>query len=80
MEFSRPKYWKWVVFPFSRGFSQNSGLPHCKWILYQLSHKGNLVIDEGMDFEARKYNLGLDLEGDFWETGSGNEKCNVYKN
>ena len=32
-----------------------------------------------MDFEARKYNLGLDLEGDFWETGSGNEKCNVYK-
>ena len=58
----------------------NPGLPHCKWILYQLSHKGSLVIDEGKDSEARKYSLGLDLEGGFWEAGSGNEKCNVYKN
>ena len=56
------------------------GLPHCKWILYQLSHKGSLVIDEGKDSEARKYSLGLDLEGGFWEAGYGNEKCNVYKN
>ena len=39
---------EWVAFPFSRGSSQprdqtqgsNSGLPHCRQILYQLSHKG----------------------------------------
>ena len=40
---------EWVAFPFSRGSSQprdqtqgsNSGLPHCRQILYQLSHKGS---------------------------------------
>ena len=36
---------EWVAFPFSRESSQpqgsNPGLPHCRWILYQLSHKGN---------------------------------------
>ena len=35
---------EWVAFPFSRGSSQNSnriGLPHCRWSLYQLSHKGS---------------------------------------
>ena len=34
---------EWVAFPFSRGSSQpresNPGLLHCRWILYQLSHK-----------------------------------------
>ena len=38
---------EWVVFPFCKGSSQprdqtqgsNSGLPHCRWILYQLTHK-----------------------------------------
>ena len=34
---------EWVAFPFSRGSSQprdqNPDLPHCRWILYQLSHK-----------------------------------------
>ena len=34
-----------VAFPFSRGASQprelNPGPPHCRWILYQLSHKGS---------------------------------------
>ena len=35
---------EWVAFPFSRGSPQprdrtNPGLPHCRWILYQLSHK-----------------------------------------
>ena len=28
---------EWVAFPFSRGSSQP--LPHCRWILYQLSHE-----------------------------------------
>ena len=34
---------QWVAFPFSRGIfptqGSNPGLPHCRWILYQLSHK-----------------------------------------
>ena len=34
---------EWAAFPFSRGSSQprdqtQTGLPHCRWILYQLSH------------------------------------------
>ena len=36
---------EWVAFPFSRGIfptqGSNPGLPHCRRILYQLSHKGN---------------------------------------
>ena len=36
---------EWVAFPFSRGFfpiqGSNSGFPHCRQILYQLSHKGS---------------------------------------
>ena len=36
---------EWVAIPFSRGSSQprdqTQGLPHCRWILYQLSHKGS---------------------------------------
>ena len=36
---------EWVVFPFSRGIfptqGLNPGLPHCRQILYQLSHKGS---------------------------------------
>ena len=41
---------EWVAFPFSRGFftnhGSNLGLPHCRWILYQLSHKGSPRIME----------------------------------
>ena len=41
---------EWVAFPFSRGSSQprdqNPGLPHCRWILYQLSHKGSTRVLE----------------------------------
>ena len=36
---------EWVAFPISRGVfptqGSNPGLPHCRWILYQLSHKGS---------------------------------------
>ena len=34
---------EWVAIPFSRGSSQPSSqtrLPHCRWILYHLSHQG----------------------------------------
>ena len=35
---------EWVAFLFSRDLptqGSNPGLPHCTWILYQLSHKGS---------------------------------------
>ena len=36
---------EWGAFPFSRGIfptqGLNPGLPHCRWLLYQLSHKGS---------------------------------------
>ena len=36
---------EWIAFPFSRGIfwtqGSNPGLPHCRQILYQLSHKGS---------------------------------------
>ena len=36
---------EWIAFPFSRGIfptqGSNPGLPHCRRILYQLSHKGS---------------------------------------
>ena len=36
---------EWVAFPFSRGIFPTQGLnpvlPYCRWILYQLSHKGS---------------------------------------
>ena len=35
---------EWVAFPFSRGIfptqGSNPGLPHCRRLLYQLSHEG----------------------------------------
>ena len=37
----------WVAFPFSKGIfpiqGSNPGLLHCRWILYQLSHKGSVT-------------------------------------
>ena len=51
MEFSRPEYWGGQPFPspgdlpFSRGIfptqGSNPGIPPCRQILYQLSHKGS---------------------------------------
>ena len=38
---------EWVAIPFSRGSSQtqelNSGLLHCRWILYCLIHQGSPI-------------------------------------
>ena len=38
---------EWVAFPFSRESSQprdgTQVYPHCRWILYQLSHKGSPI-------------------------------------
>ena len=44
MEFSYARIMQWVAFPFSRIFptqGSNTGLPHCRQLLYQLSHKGS---------------------------------------
>ena len=44
MEFSRPEYWSGEPFPSPEDLPTqglNPGLPHCRQILYQLSHKGS---------------------------------------
>ena len=44
LEFSRPEYWSGWPFPSLAIFptqGSNPCLPHCRWILYQLSHKGS---------------------------------------
>jgi len=51
---------EWVAFPFSRGSSQprdrtqgsNPGLPHCRQILFQLSHKGGPRILEWVAYPS----------------------------
>ena len=61
MEFSRPEYWSGSVsllqgiFP-TQGL--NPGLPHCRQILYQLSHKGSPRI---LDWVAYPFS-----RGSFW--------------
>ena len=48
-EFSRPEYWSGYPFPSPGVFltqGSNPGLPHCRQILYQLSHKGSPRIQE----------------------------------
>ena len=58
MEFSRPEYWSVSVsllqgiFP-TQGL--NPGLPHCRQILYQLSHKGSPRI---LDWVAYPFSRG----------------------
>ena len=48
---------EWVSFPFSRRYSQplglNLGLPHCRQILYQLSHSGSPMIKLDSIFKSR---------------------------
>jgi len=46
MDFSRPEYWSGVgSLSLLQGISPtqglNPGLQHCRWIVYQLSHKGS---------------------------------------
>ena len=44
MEFSRPEHWNGQgIFPTQ---GSNPGLPHCRRILYQLSHQGSPTILE----------------------------------
>ena len=51
---------EWVTFAFSRGIfptqGSNPGLPRCKWILYQLSHKGSPRI---LEWVAYPFSRGI---------------------
>ena len=42
---SQARILEWVAISSSRGSSQksNPGLPHCRWLLYHLSHQGGPV-------------------------------------
>ena len=46
MGFSRPEYWRSLLQGIFPTQGSNPGLPHCRWILYQLSHKGSPKILE----------------------------------
>ena len=63
MEFSRPEYWSSPsflqgIFPTQ---GSNPGLPHCRRILYHLSHKGNPA-----EVERKDLNLLLFIETWLW--------------
>ena len=66
MEFSRPKDWRGSSF-LLQGISptqgSNPGLPHCRWILYQLSHLPSHVLNilHALSFIilANSLNLGI---------------------
>ena len=50
MEFSRQEYWSRLPFPLQGIFltqGSNPGLPHCRRILYHLSHQGSPVTYKG---------------------------------
>ena len=47
MEFSRPEYWsrcRSLLQGISPTQGLNPGLPHCRWILYHLSHQGRKCV------------------------------------
>ena len=65
MEFSRQEYWNCHsllqgIFPTQRS---NPGLPHCRWILYHLSHQGSpincniILINGNIIFHQEMYYL-----------------------
>ena len=63
MEFSRPEYWHGKLFTSPGIFPNqglNSGLLHCRWILYQLSHKGSPRILEWVAYPLYPY-PGIEL-------------------
>ena len=71
----QPELLECVSFPFSRGIfttqGSNPGLPRCRWILYQLSHKGSPRIMEWVvypfssgSFQPRNQNGSPALQAD----------------
>ena len=56
---SQARILEWVAIPSSRGSSQPRNwthLPHCRWILYQLSHKGSPKSWLHKSAQERKFN------------------------
>ena len=80
MELSRPEYWSELPFPFPGIFPTQGlkpGLSHCRWILYQLSHKGSPILTLGrwkrrgnceMAGAARRGSQNFELDSTFAET------------
>ena len=59
---------EWVAFPFPTQGS-NPGLPHCRQILYKLSHKGSPRILESFS-PADLPNPGIDPGSPAWQADS----------
>ena len=58
MEFSRPEYWSGSI-SLLQGMipiqGLKPGLPHCRWVLYQLTHKGSPRILEWVAYHFSNY-------------------------
>ena len=96
MEFSRPEYWSGYL-SLLQGIFPNQGskpgLPHCRWILYQLSHKGSPRTLEGQPVPSpgnlpypgikqgspalQVDSLSADLSGKPIKLGVGRKSCVV---
>ena len=85
MEFSRPEYWSGLAFPFSRRSSQpRDCLPHCRRILYQLSHQGSPRILEWVayplsrGFSRPRNQTGVScIAGGFFTNWAIREACHL---
>ena len=73
VEFFRPEYWSGQPFP-SLGNLPNpqEGLPHCRWILYQLIYKGSPRILEwvAIPFPANLPDPGIKARSPAWQPDS----------
>ena len=70
------KILEWAAIPFSRGIfptqRSNPGLPHCRWILYHLSHQGSPKWDHlVLAYFLNMYILFINV------FAATNEKCNI---
>ena len=66
MEFSRSEYWSGQPFILQGNFptqGSNPGLPLCRCILYQLSHKGSPRILEWVAYPFSSRSLTQELNG-----------------
>ena len=78
MEFSRPEYWSRLPFPFQGIFptqGSNPGLPHCRQILYHLSHQGSPKQKGVLSNSAgRTQNLSRMKDNEYKEIQAGSKK------
>ena len=72
---------KWVVFTLLQGIfptqGLNPGLPHCRWILYQLSHKGSPRI---LEWVAYPFSSGSSRCTNLLPTELPGKPCCFYRN